>query len=103
MSSNFNEKKKKMLIVGCYDCGKFQFDRSVNSGDIFMDPLGNVYKVAVIKENTITYAKLAMPGNSERFECSAVSRENFLAETDTSEYPNAWQPYEFIKVQLVED
>lgn len=96
-----NSKVGKMLILGFYDYGKSLFDRSVNSGDIFMDPLGNVYKVAVIKENIITYAKLSMPGNSKRFECSAVSRENFLAETDTSEYPNAWQPYEFIKVQLI--
>ena len=35
------------------------------------------------------------------FAFQVAHRENFLAEIDTSEYTNAWQPYEFIKFSLL--
>lgn len=83
-----NLKVGKILILGFYDYGKFLFDRSISQGDIFIDPLGNLYKIITAKENAITHTKLANVHNSI-ISCTVVSRENFLTETGTSEYTAA--------------
>lgn len=78
----------------------FMYDRDFQPGDTLQHFKGGFYKIIAIGINTETEEKMVVYQSLKDKRVWIRPYEMFISKVDRKKYPNAYQPYRFIKVKI---
>lgn len=78
----------------------FMYDRAFQPGDTVQHFKGVFYKIVAIGTNTETEEKMVVYQSLKNKRVWIRPYEMFISKVDRDKYPNAYQPYRFIKVKI---
>lgn len=78
----------------------FSYDRDFQPGDIVKHFKGDLYKIIAFGTNTETEEKMVVYQGLKDQRVWIRPYDIFISKIDREKYPNAYQPYRFIKVKI---
>lgn len=87
-------------ILGHTEDDHFIFDRDFRLGDTVQHFKGGFYKIIVVGINTETEEKMVVYQGLKDQKVWIRPYDLFISEVDRKKYPDAYQPYRFIKVKI---
>lgn len=79
----------------------FMYDRAFQPGDTVQHFKSGFYKIVAIGTNTETEEKMVVYQSLKNKRVWIRPYEMFISKVDRDKYPNAYQPYRFIKVKII--
>ena len=80
--------------------GVFMYNRDFKPGDTVQHFKGGFYKIVTIGTNTETEEKMVVYQSLKDQRVWIRPYDMFISKVDREKYPNAYQPYRFIKVKI---
>lgn len=78
----------------------FMYNRDFKPGDTVQHFKGGFYKIVAIGTNTETEEKMVVYQSLKDQKVWVRPYDMFISKVDREKYPNAYQPYRFIKVKI---
>ncbi len=78
----------------------FMYNRDFKPGDTVQHFKGGFYKIVAIGTNTETEEKMVVYQSLKDQKVWIRPYDMFISKVDRKKYPNAYQPYRFIKVKI---
>ncbi len=78
----------------------FMYNRDFKPGDTVQHFKGDFYKIVAIGTNTETEEKMVVYQSLKDQKVWIRPYDMFISKVDREKYPNAYQPYRFIKVKI---
>ena len=91
---------KNVQVLGHFEDGNYIFDRDFQPEDTVQHFKGDFYKIIAIGTNTETEEKMVTYQRLKDLSVWVRPYDMFISEVNREKYPNAYQPYRFIKVRI---